>query len=82
MKLYRVSVEHTFYMTAEDDMDAAVISEGYAQEAISDACPVDLIIEQQVESIDEVPEEWRKSLVYGDHAGDLTCEQVLASSGR
>lgn len=78
MKLYRVTVEHTFFMTAEDDDDAACNAPYCAAEAMKND-QLDLITEQEVESLDEIPEEWRNSYPYGEPTND-TCEQIFKAS--
>jgi hypothetical protein len=77
MKLYRVTVEHSFFMLAEDDDDAARISSFVARESISLDPEIDLVTEQAVSSLDAVPKVWRDSIPFGHNAKELTCEEFF-----
>lgn len=80
MKLYKVQVEHTFFMVAEDDQDAAIISEGYAREAMEHDLDIDLVTEYEVTSVQEIPKNWRDAIPYGDAEDAFkTCAQYVSN---
>lgn len=78
MRLYRVTVETEFFITAQDDDDAFRVARRHYDRALSDAEP-DLMYADEVTDVARVPKVWRDSLPYGEHA-DLTCEQVLKAT--
>lgn len=75
MKLYRVTVEHTFYMVA-DEMNY-LDAESAAREAVREDVDLDLITETEVTSLDEVPKEYQDCCPYGEGGNARTVKEWL-----
>jgi len=80
MKLYKVTIEHTFFMVAEDDADASIIAQGEAAEALRTDLAVDLITEEEVTCAEDIPAEWRKACPYGEGGNVRSCEEWLVNA--
>lgn len=76
MKLYRVTVEHTFFMTAEDGL-SVLEAESWARKAVREDIDLDLITDTQVTTLDEVPKEYRDTYPYGKGGNERTIKEWL-----
>lgn len=77
MKLYRVTVEHTFFMVSEDDDLNPLDAEICAREAVREDLDLDLITDVEVTSLDEVPKEYHDVYPYGKDGNDRTIKEWL-----
>lgn len=77
MRLYKVCVEHTFMMVAEDENEAQWISKGCAAEAIKEDLNVDLIYEEVIDKLEEIPKDWLDACPYGEGGNARTCKEWL-----
>lgn len=75
-KLWRVTVEHEYFVTADDEFAAERIARENCSSALRDFDDRDVWV-SEVSELKTVPNEWRDSLPYGGD-DDLTCEQILA----
>lgn len=76
MKLYKVTIERTLYVMAEDDAEAFLDAGRFEREAASDT-DADLVTVDEVQPGDSVPAEWAKALPYGDYEGVRTVGQIV-----
>lgn len=77
MKLFRVTAEFEFFVTAADEMDAVRVAAMNGSEAFGEQLDIDYST-SEVTELREVPKDWRNSYPYGD-GPDVTCEQLLAN---
>lgn len=77
MKLYRVTVEHTFYMVSDDEELDMLDAEYCAREAVKEDIELDLIAETEVTSLDEVPKNFHDSCPYGEGGNERTIKEWL-----
>jgi hypothetical protein len=77
MKLYRVTVEHTFFMVAAGELNH-LDAEYSAREAVREDVELDLITDTEVTSLDEIPKEYRGTCPYGDGGNVRTLAEWLA----
>jgi hypothetical protein len=72
-RLWRVTVEYTLLVVADNEREAATEAEYYAGE---DGSEPDMSIAHQVCSIEDVPNEWRNSIPFGgDRKDERTCRE-------
>ena len=72
-RLWRVTVEYTLLVVADNECEAATEAEYYAGE---DGSEPDMSIAHQVCSIEDVPNEWRNSIPFGgDRKDERTCRE-------
>lgn len=77
MKLYRVTVEHTFFMVAEDDFLSPLDAESCAREAVRNDIDLDLITDTEITSLDEVPKEYQDTCPYGEGGNERSIKEWL-----
>jgi hypothetical protein len=77
MKLYRVTIEHTFFMVSEDDELNMLDADYAAREAVKEDSDLDLIAETEVTNLDEVPEMYRDCCPYGEGGNERTVKEWL-----
>lgn len=77
MKLYRVTVEHTFFMVSDGDDLNILDAENCAREAVREGIYLDLITDTEVTSLEEIPKEYRDSCPYGEGGNVRTCAEWL-----
>lgn len=75
-QLYRVTVEHTFFMVSEGDELDVLDAESCAREALREDIP-DLITDSEVTSLEEIPKEYRNTYPYGEGGNVRTCDEWL-----
>ena len=72
-RLWRVTVEYTLLVVADNEREAATEAVYYAGE---DGSEPDMSIAHQVCSIEDVPNEWRNSIPFGgDRKDERTCRE-------
>jgi hypothetical protein len=76
MKLYRVTIEHTFFMVADGDLDH-LDAEYAAREAVREDVEIDLITDTECTKLEEIPTMYRDSYPYGEGGNVRTCAQWL-----
>jgi hypothetical protein len=77
MKLYKVTIERNLYVLAEDEDDAEIVALDYEGEAGWDD-PA-FISAQEIQSLDEVDEEWYDGIPYSDSGDYETIKDILTS---
>lgn len=77
MGLYRVDLRVSLVVVADDELEAIVCG---LQNAMSEAENVgfDLDGVDEVKRVEDLPDEWRRSIPWGGGAQDRTCSQILA----
>jgi hypothetical protein len=80
MPLYRVTVEHTFVIQAKDEDDAYHLARAECHKAVRDD-ELDLIFEEEITSLSDLPNNWRNSYPYGEPTNS-TCEEILKQEAR
>jgi hypothetical protein len=79
-RLWRVTVEYTLLVVADNECEAATEAEYYAGE---DGSEPDMSIAHQVCSIEDVPNEWRNSLPFGgDRKDERTCRERVTPNAK
>jgi hypothetical protein len=77
MKLYKVTIEHTFLMVAADNLDAELNAESAAREAVREDFGIEVLVGEEITKLDEVPAEWRDCYPYGEDGNERTCKEWL-----
>lgn len=77
MKLFRVTVEHTFFMVSDDDDLNPLDAESCAREAVREDLDLDLLTDTEVTGLDEVPAEYHDSYPYGEGGNVRTVKEWL-----
>lgn len=74
-KLYRVQVEYTLFIVAENKMMAEGEAHYYIRE---DGSEPDIVIAREIKEFREIDYEWRNSIPFGsDKKDERTCSQRL-----
>lgn len=77
MPLYKVTVEHTFLMIAESDLEAQLNAEDAAREAVKNDFGIEVVVGDEVNALADVPEEWLDCCPYGEGGNERTCKEWL-----
>lgn len=77
MPMYKVTVEHTFLMVAECELDADLNCEAAAREAVENDFAIHVSVGEEVTKLEEVPAEWLDCYPYGEGGNERTCKEWL-----
>jgi hypothetical protein len=77
MPLYKVTIEHTLMMYAENELDAQLNAEDAAREAVREDFGINVVVEGEVTKLTELPTDWVDSCPYGEGGNQRTCKEWL-----
>jgi len=78
MKLYKVIVEHTFFMVSADGDEADFEADGCAREAVREDMTLDSVNWSEVTALSDIPSAWRNCCPYGVGGNVRTVAQWFA----
>lgn len=80
-KVFRVTCEFEFFVSADDDDDAWTVARNSYREAVRDADTPDMLFTSEVSDIKSVPKDWRNCYPYRKRGEpEETIEQMLGAA--
>jgi hypothetical protein len=82
IKLYPVRIVYDTMIAAEQRSIASKIVRNNQKSILSNSNPINVIVSDPVENVDDIPVEWKLGIPWGDNEDDLNCTEIVRMSDK